>query len=541
MNKKDLLYGEELRTKLLNGVEKLSKAVIQTMGAKGRNVIMERPHRAPHVTNDGVTIAREIVLSDQWENLGAQTLKQAAIQTNEIAGDGTTCATLLGATLVKEAMAAIQDGNSPTDIRRGMDIAKENIVKTLKGIAKKVETEDEVKQVARISCQDEELGDLIGELMYQVGADGAVTLEDGHEEKVTYEKVDGIKMDSGFLACRMQFKDQAAATQQYKTIENARILVCKDSISNGVKAFAALADSMVKSGENKLVVLADDYAPEIVPMLMKFAEGNNIQLMLLRAPLFGQKRKDFFDDLGAVIGAKPYSKEEATYVEGVTIQDLPMVKSVRTSKHETIFTAPTLTAGGKELYESHKKGLEEQIENEDSSYNKELLKQRLANINGGIASIKISAPTETDAIEVRYRVEDAVNACKSAMEQGIVSGGGVALRDVAKKSIKLKGQKKGVEIGYVLVVNACIEPFNQILRNAGESASEYGTGPMITEEGFGFDVSGDELKSVNMIESGIIDPLKVISTALVNAVSVAGVLITTEAGIIDIPEEKKPM
>lgn len=529
--KRQIQYGKQARKSLLEGAKELAKAVTVTMGARGRNVIIPQQFSMPHITNDGVTIARDIQLKDDWKNQGAMIVKQAAITTNEQAGDGTTCATLLAYRITKAAMDAIEKGANPMELRKGMQQAAKEVCEKLKLASIKVDNEKVIKQVASISAQDKDLGELIGEMMHKVGKDGAVSIEDGFNDKVEYEIVDGIKMESGFRALKIMQTQQQREQMVKKgklcvVLENCPLVICKNKIDNPQKQLDGLLGDLVQTKENKIAILADDYAPSIEPLLAQFSQQVNKEFVLLNPPLYGEKRTNFMKDLCAVLDTDMFDEDSAIYLSNARVANLPIVKKILAYKYETIFQVENQKNNNR--YIDRITELKNEIENSNSAYDKEELKQRLANITSGIASIKVSAPTETDSQEVKYRVEDAVNAVKSAMEDGIVAGGGVAMRDIAKE-INLT-EETDHDKGYNIVIKACYSPEQTIVTNAG---LDYEPKKMPPKKGY--NVKTEDI--VDMVEEGIIDPTKVLVSALTNAVSAAGILITTEAAMIEYKEE----
>jgi len=533
MGAKKIVYGEEARAKLKAGVDKLANAVKVTLGPKGREVIIEKQWGGPVVTKDGVTVAKEIELPDPLENVGAQLVKEVASQTNDKAGDGTTTATVLAQAIFNEGIKAITSGANPMDIRRGMEKAAKKVIENLKKLSKKVETREEIEQVATVSANnDPEIGKLIADAIEEVGKDGVITVEEGKTAETTLEVVKGMQFDRGYLSPYFITNPEKMTCE----LENPYILIYEKKINN-IKELLPVLEQVARAGR-PLFIIAEDVEGEALATLVVNHLKGVLRTCAVKAPGFGQRRKEYLQDIAVVTGGTAITEDLGIKLEHVTLDMLGQADKVVVDK-ET-FTI----IGGKGSEEEIKKRIEQikrQIEETTSDYDREKLQERLAKLTGGVAIIKVGAPTEADLKEKKYRVEDAVNATKAALEEGIVPGGGTALvRASENLEEEVEVENEDQKIGVRIIAKAATAPLKQIAYNAG-----YEGGMVLAKvlelgkenPNIGFNAAKGEY--VDMMKAGIIDPTKVERTALENAVSASGVLLTSEAIVANIPEKKE--
>jgi chaperonin GroEL len=533
MGAKKIVYGEEARAKLKAGVDKLANAVKVTLGPKGREVILEKQWGSPVVTKDGVTVAKEIELPDPLENVGAQLVKEVASQTNDKAGDGTTTATVLAQAIFNEGIKAITSGANPMDVRRGMEKAAKKVVENLKKLSKKVETREEIEQVATVSANnDPEIGKLIADAIEKVGKDGVITVEEGKTAETTLEVVQGMQFDRGYLSPYFITNPEKMTCE----LENPYILIYEKKISN-IKELLPVLEQVARAGR-PLFIIAEDVEGEALATLVVNHLKGVLRTCAVKAPGFGQRRKEYLQDIAVVTGGTAITEDLGIKLEHVTLDMLGQADKVVVDKEN--FTI----IGGKGKEEEIKKRIEQikrQIEETTSDYDREKLQERLAKLSGGVAIIKVGAPTEADLKEKKYRVEDAVNATKAALEEGIVPGGGVALvRASEKLEEEVEVENDDQKLGVRIIARACTVPLKQIAYNAG-----YEGGMVLAKvlelgkenPNMGFNAATGEY--VDMLKAGIIDPTKVERIAIENAVSASGVLLTAEAIVANIPEKKE--
>ena len=530
---KKLKYGKEAREALSTGVNKLVDAVKITLGPKGRNVVLDKKFASPLITNDGVTIAKEIELDDAFENMGAQLIKEVSIKTNDVAGDGTTTASVLAQAIIREGMQKFDGGANPIMLKKGIDLAVKGICEELGSHATLVSGTREIAQVASISAGDEEIGELIASAMNKVGKDGIITLEEGKTMATELTVVEGLQFDRGYLSAYM-------CTNQEKMIaelNNPYILITDKKITS-IQEILPILEQIVKTGD-KLLIIADDVEGEALATLVLNKIRGAFTCVAVKAPSFGTQRKALLEDIACLTGGQYINEELGINLASVTIDMLGRAKTVNVDKDSTTLVEGF---GSKEAIAGRIESLKEQIKVENSDYEKEKLTERLAKLAGGVAVIKVGAPTEVELKEKKLRIEDALSATKAASQEGVVAGGGVALLKAGKsKKIKdlinnLTGdQKLGVEI----VVKSIEEPIRQIARNCGvdEDAIVSELLKNIDDINYGYDALN--AKYVNMLEAGIIDPAKVTRSALQNAGSVAGTLLTTECLVADIETNQK--
>ncbi len=526
---KEIKFDQEARNAILRGVNILADVVKVTLGPKGRNVILEKSFGSPTVTKDGVTVAKEIELEDKFENMGAQMVKEVASKTSDTAGDGTTTATVLAQAIYREGSKVVAAGANPMDVKRGIDMAVEEVIKELKKLSKPTKDQKEISQVGKISANnDETIGNIIAEAMNKVGKEGVITVEEAKGMETTLDVVEGMQFDRGYLSPYFVTDPE----KMVAVLEDVYILLNEKKISN-MKDMLPILEQIAKMGK-PLLILAEDVEGEALATLVVNKLRGTLKCCAVKAPGFGDRRKAMLEDIGILTGGRVISEDLGIKLENIKLNDLGRAKRITVDKDNTTVVDG---AGDKDDIEARVKQIRVQIEETTSDYDREKLQERLAKIIGGVAVINVGAATETEMKEKKARVEDALNATRAAVEEGIVPGGGVAyLRCLsALDKMKLEGDKK---IGVDIVKRALEEPIRQIANNAGREGSVV-TERVKNEKGaLGFDASQDEY--TDMIKAGIIDPTKVVRLALQNASSVASLMITTEAIVADKPEKKAP-
>ncbi|HMK77327.1 MAG TPA: chaperonin GroEL [Thermodesulfobacteriota bacterium] len=526
---KELKFDQEARNAILRGVNILADVVKVTLGPKGRNVILEKSFGSPTVTKDGVTVAKEIELEDKFENMGAQMVKEVASKTSDTAGDGTTTATVLAQALYREGSKVVAAGANPMDVKRGMDMAVEEVSKELKKLSKPTKDQKEISQVGKISANnDETIGNIIAEAMNKVGKEGVITVEEAKGMETTLDVVEGMQFDRGYLSPYFVTDPE----KMEAVLEDVYILLNEKKISN-MKDMLPILEQIAKMGK-PLLILSEDVEGEALATLVVNKLRGTLKCCAVKAPGFGDRRKAMLEDIGILTGGRVISEDLGIKLENIKLNDLGRAKRITIDKDNTTIVDG---AGDKDDIEARVKQIRAQIDETTSDYDREKLQERLAKIIGGVAVINVGAATETEMKEKKARVEDALNATRAAVEEGIVPGGGVAyLRCLpALDKMKLEGDKK---IGVDIVKRSLEEPIRQIANNAGQEGSVV-TEKVKNEKGaFGFDAAQDEY--TDMIKAGIIDPTKVVRLALQNAASVASLMITTEAVVADKPEKKAP-
>ena len=524
---KDIFYGEEVRRKLQAGVDKLANTVKITLGPKGRNVLINKSFGSPLITNDGVTIARDIDLEDGTENMGAQLVKEVATKTNDIAGDGTTTATLLAQIIIREGFKNVAAGANPMVLRKGIEGAVAKAVENIEANAKKVETKESIAQVASVSAADEKIGDLIAEAMEKVGKDGVITVEESRSLGTSLDVVEGMQFDRGYLSAYMV----TDSDKMEAVIENPYILLTDKKISN-IQELLPLLEQVVKQGR-KLMIIAEDVEGEALATLVINKLKGIIDVLAVKAPGFGDRRKAMMEDIAILTGGTVVSEEVGYDLKEATLDLLGTATTVKVDKDKTVIVGGN---GDKEEIAARIASIKKLIEESDSEFDKEKLQERLAKLSGGVAVVKVGAATETELKERKLRIEDALNATKAAVEEGIVAGGGTALADtipaVREYAETLEGDER---TGARIIVRALEEPVRQIAENAGFEGSVVIAAVMAEKVGVGFNAATE--KYVDMIADGIVDPAKVTRSALQNAASASAMLLTTEAGIVDIKDE----
>ncbi len=526
---KQIKFGEEARKALLEGVNKLADTVKVTLGPKGRNVVLDKSFGAPLITNDGVTIAKEIELEDKFENMGARIVKEVSEKTNDVAGDGTTTATVLAQSMIKEGVKNVAAGQDPMAIKRGIDKAVNVAVEELKKISSDVNGKEDIARVASISANNTEVGDLIAEAMEKVSKDGVITIEESKTSNTELNVVEGMQFDKGYVSPYM-----VTDTEKMETVfENPYILITDKKISNIQEILPLLEALMQQSG--KLAIICDDIEGEALSTLVLNKLRGVLNVVAVKAPGFGDKRKAMLEDIAILTGGEVITQDLGLELKDVTIEQLGRAKQIKVQKENTIIVDGM---GNKAKLEARVKQLKSQIEETTSSYDKENLSERLAKLAGGVAVIEVGAATEVEMKDRKLRIEDALSATKAAVEEGIVAGGGTALINVSSEVEKLMDKlEAGEKLGAKIVLKALEEPARQIAINAGLEPAVILEKIKNSETGIGFDASKNQY--VDMKKTGIVDPTKVTRSALQNAASIASMVLTTERIVTDIPEEKQ--
>lgn len=532
MTAKDIKFGNDSRSRIAKGVKKLADAVRVTMGPKGRNVILEKAYGAPTVTNDGVTIAKEVEFEDKFENMGAQLAKEVATRTNDVAGDGTTTATILADAMITEGIKNVAAGANPIAIQTGIDKATRVVVHELAKMAEPVDSNEKIEQIATISAQSPEVGKIIAEVFETVGADGVVTVEEGQTMGLEKEVVEGMQFENGYLSPYMI----SDPSNMSAVIENAKILLTDKKISS-IQEILPLLEQVAQSGEKNMVIIAEDVDSEALATLIVNKLRGTFNVLAVKAPGFGERRKAMLDDLAILTGGRVISEEIGLKLDGATLDDLGRAKKVIATKDNTTIVDG---AGEKKLINLRVAEIEREIDASKSDYDKEKLAERRAKLKGGVAVIKVGAATEVELKEKKHRIEDAVLATKAASEEGIIAGGGTALLRAAQKLVTLKLENKEEQVGVEIVRKALESPTRQIAENAGFEGSVV-VNDVLNAKNIheGFDAEEGIMK--DLVKAGIIDPKKVTRSALENAASIAGVFLTTEAAIVELPKKEEPM
>ena len=530
MAAKDVKFSTDARDRMVRGVNILANAVKVTLGPKGRNVVIDKSFGAPRITKDGVTVAKEIELEDKFENMGAQMVRSVASKTNDIAGDGTTTATVLAQSIVNEGVKLVAAGMNPMDLKRGIDLAVAEVVENLKARATKITSSAEVAQVGTISANGEkQIGDDIAEAMQKVGNEGVITVEEAKTTESTLEVVEGMQFDRGYLSAYFVTNPE----KMVAALEDPLILLHEKKLSN-LQAMLPILEAVVQS-QRPLLIIAEDIEGEALATLVVNRLRGGLKVAAVKAPGFGDRRKAMLEDIAVLTGGQVISEELGIKLENVTLDMLGTAKRVEITKENTTIVDGS---GQKTDIEARVAQIKSQIEETTSDYDKEKLQERLAKLAGGVAVIKVGGATEVEVKERKDRVDDALNATRAAVEEGIVAGGGVALLR-ASANLTVKGENADQQAGISIVRRALQEPIRQIVQNSGGEGSVI-VGKILenTSDTFGYDAQLGEFG--DMIKMGIIDPVKVVRTALQDAASVAGLLITTEAMIAELPKDAAP-
>ena len=525
---KEIKFGEDARKKMLDGVNKLADTVKVTLGPKGRNVVLDKNFGAPLITNDGVTIAKEIELEDSYENIGARLVKEVATKTNDIAGDGTTTATVLAQSLIKEGVKNVAAGGDPMAIKRGIDKAVEVAVEGLKAISSEINGKEDIARVASISANNQEIGSLIADAMEKVSKDGVITIEESKTASTGLNVVEGMQFDKGYISPYF-----VTDTDKMEAImENPYILITDKKISNIQEILPLLEGLMQQSG--KLLIIADDIESEALSTLVLNKLRGVLNVVAVKAPGFGDRRKEMLEDIAILTGGEVITADLGLEIKDTSIEQLGRAKQVKIQKENTIIVDG---AGDKEQIASRVKQIRTALEETTSEFDKEKLQERLAKIAGGVAVIEVGAATEIEMKEKKLRIEDALSATKAAVEEGIVAGGGTALINIMPDVEKILKDLNGEEqIGAKIVLRALEEPVRQIAKNAGLEGAVILDKIKQSEKGIGFNAAKEEY--IDMKKEGIVDPTKVTRSALQNAASIAGMFLTTESVVTDKKEKE---
>ena len=529
---KQLVYSEDARKKMLSGVEQIARAVKETLGPCGRLVMLDKKYGAPTITKDGVSVAKEIELKDPFENMGAQLVREVSSKTNDVAGDGTTTATVLAYAIVREGLKAVSAGMTPIEIKRGIDKATAIAVEEVKKNSRAVKGNEDITHVATISANnDPEIGKILADAIEKVGKDGVITVEESKNMDTTVKTVEGMQFDRGYISSYF-VNDRERMEVNYN---DAYVLIYDEKIST-MKDLLPVLEKVAQTGK-PLIIISEDLDGEALATLVVNSIRGTLKCCAVKAPGFGDRRKEMLQDIAILTGGKVITKDLGLKLESTELADLGQVKSVKIDKDNTTLVDG---AGDKKAIADRVAEIKNQIEKSTSDYDKEKLKERLAKLSGGVAVINIGAITETEMKEKKFRVEDTLAATRAALEEGIVSGGGLALIEASKVLDAEKENLTGDEkVGFQIIKRALEEPIRQIAENAGVDGAVIADKAKAEKKGVGYNAATGEW--VNMMEAGIIDPAKVTRCALQNAASVAGMLLTTECAITDIPEPPAPV
>jgi chaperonin GroEL len=535
MAAKQLVFSEDARRRLKEGMDVVANAVSATLGPKGRNVAVDRKFGSPTITHDGVSVAKEIELEDPFANMGAQLLKEAAQKTNDIAGDGTTTSTVLAHAIVSEGLKALAAGYNPMLLKHGIEQATQEIVKSLKKMATKIDTRDEIASVATNSAADAEIGNLIADVMDKVGKDGVITVEESKSMQFETEFVEGMQFDRGYISPYFITDTE----HMEAVISDAYILINEKKIS-AAQDIVPILEKLVQLGKRELVIIAEDIDGEALATLVLNKLRGMLNVLAVKAPGFGDRRKAMLQDIAALTGGTVIAEETGRKLETATIQDLGRAEKVSADKENTTVIGGK---GKKSDIEARIREIRVEIDKSTSDYDKEKLQERLAKLHGGVAIIRVGAATETEMKEKKHRVEDALSAARAAVEEGIVPGGEISLINAADALDKVKGESEEAQVGINIVKKALEAPIRKLSDNAGKDGSVIIDGVRrkakeLKNKNIGYNVLTDQF--TDMIKDGVIDPVKVVRGALENAASIASMILTTEVLITDMPEKDKP-
>ncbi len=528
---KEIKYGEQARRQLQAGVDQLANTVKITLGPKGRNVLLEKKYGSPMITNDGVTIAREIELEDAFENMGAQIVKEVASKTNDVAGDGTTTATVLAQTIIREGFKNVAAGANPMILKRGIQGAVDVAVEEIKGISHKVESKEAIAQVASVSASDDEIGQLIAEAMEKVGNEGVITVEESKSMGTTLEVVEGMQFDRGYLSAYM-----VTDTEKMEAVLSSPYILITDKKITNIQDILPVLEQIVQQGK-KLLIIAEDVEGEALATLVVNKLRGTFDCVAVKAPGFGDRRKEMLKDIAILTGGTVISEELGYDLKDATLDMLGSANTVKVNKENTVIVDG---AGTVEEIDARVHQIKAQIEETTSEFDKEKLQERLAKLSGGVAVIQVGAATETELKEKKLRIEDALNATRAAVEEGIVPGGGVAFVNVID-AVKAYAQTLSgdTKTGAEIIVRALEEPVRQIAENAGFEGSVVVAEVKKSGKGIGFNAATEKYE--DMMKAGIVDPTKVTRSALQNAASASALLLTTEAGVVEIKSDEPAM
>jgi chaperonin GroEL len=535
MSSKEIIFNEEVRKSLKKGVDAVANAVRITIGPRGRNVALDKGYGGPTITNDGVSIAKEINLKDKFENMGAEIIKEVASKTNDTAGDGTTTAVVLTQAIVTEGMKRTALGANAMNVRRGIDEAMKDTVDELKKMAKEVKSNDEIRQIATVSAESDELGTVIAETIEKVGKDGVVTVEESQSFGIESDVVEGLQFDNGYVSPYM-ITNSERMEAEYKDVS---VLITDKKIST-IKDILPLLEKLAQSGTKDLVIIADDCDGEALATFVVNKLRGAFNVLVVKAPGYGDRKKDMLQDIAVTVGAQVISEDIGMSLEKTEVEHLGKASRIVATKDDTLIIGGK---GEKSNITERVESLKKMLESTEGKFDKEKLEERIAKLSGGIAVIRVGAATETEMKYLKLKIEDAVNATKAAIEEGIVPGGGTALAKIANRlSDKLASKKSNPEFsaGYEILLKALLMPLYHIAYNAGrEDGAMVVVNKVASDSGaLGFDAVSGEY--VNMLEKGIIDPVKVARSGVQNAASAAAILLTTEAAVAEEPEENKP-
>ena len=525
---KEIKFSEDARAGLRRGIDKLANTVKVTLGPKGRNVVLDKGFGSPTITNDGVTIAKEIELKDKFENLGAQLIKQVAEKTNDVAGDGTTTATVLAQAMIAEGLKNIAAGANPMALKRGIEKATAKAVETLKKNSKPVSGKEEIAQVASISADNKRVGELIAEVMDMVGRDGVITVEEGQSIGLEKEVVEGMQFDQGFASPYM-----VTDTARMEAEISEPIILITDKKISSAQEIVPVLEKIVNMGKKELVIIADDVDGEALTTLVLNKLRGVFNTLCIKAPGYGDRKKEMLSDIAVLTGGEVISEDTGSKLEDEDITEkFGHARKIVSDKDKTVIIEGK---GDQAEIKERVSQLKTQIEKSESEFDREKLQERMAKLSGGVGVVKVGAATEVELKELKHRIEDALSATKAAVEEGIVSGGGVALVDVIKSLEEVEVTDADEKVGVKLVRKALEAPIRQIAENAGKDGSVIIEEVRRKEKGVGYNAATDEY--VDMVKTGIIDPLKVTRSALQNAASVASLVLTTEAAVAELPDE----
>jgi len=533
---KIIKFNSEAREKIKAGIDQVADAVKITLGPRGRNVVLDKGFGSPTITNDGVTIAKEIDLEDKFENIGADLIKEVANKTNDVAGDGTTTATVIAQSLVREGIKYVETGMSPVEIRHGMEAARDAVISELKKNSKKVAGKNEIAQVATISAENQEMGSLIAEVIEEVGKDGVITVEESQTFGFDKEIVRGLNFDKGYISPYM-----ITNTESLKAELKDPYLILTDKKVSTIAEILPVIEKIAATGKKDIVIIAEDVDGEALTTLVVNKLRGSINVLAVKAPEFGDTKKEMLEDIAIVTGGKVISEEKGMKLEKAELADLGKANKVIATKDTTTIIGGK---GKKDKLEGRISQIKNQMEKSESKWDKEKLQKRMAKLSGGVAVIKVGAATETDLNYIKHKMEDALAATKAAIEEGIVAGGGVALVKAAKNAAEKIREERSAShefrAGYAALIEALSDPLKQIVANTGKEKADVAINKILENDGknFGFNAASGKYVA-DMVKAGIIDPLKVTRTALENAVSVAAMLLTTEVAIADKPEKKE--
>ncbi|MFZ5858309.1 MAG: chaperonin GroEL [Chloroflexota bacterium] len=535
MAAKQLVFSEDARRRLKEGMDVVANAVSATLGPKGRNVAVDRKFGSPTITHDGVSVAKEIELEDPFANMGAQLLKEAAQKTNDIAGDGTTTSTVLAHAIVNEGLKALAAGYNPMLLKRGIEQATDEVVKSLKKMATKIDTREEIASVATNSAADEEIGNLIADVMDKVGKDGVITVEESKSMQFEQEFVEGMQFDRGYISAYF-----ITDTEHMESVINEPYILINEKKISAAQDIVPILEKLVQIGKRELVIIAEDIDGEALATLVLNKLRGMLNVLAVKAPGFGDRRKAMLQDIAILTGGTVISEETGRKLETTTLQDLGKADKVTADKENTTVIGGK---GKKSAVEGRINEIRAEIDKSTSDYDKEKLQERLAKLSGGVAIIRVGAATETEMKEKKHRVEDALSAARAAVEEGIVPGGEISLINASDNLDKVKGDSEEEQVGINMVKKALEAPIRKLASNAGQDGSVIIDGVRrkakeLKNKNIGYNVLTGEL--TDMIKDGVIDPVKVVRGALENAASIASMILTTEVLITDLPEKNPP-